>query len=90
MTAITERVAAGAAFLDEQWPGWWQRIALDQLVLSDCSRCVLGQLAGDYDEGLTGLGLDYEDAMIFGFTTCLGFDVLTAAWAKVITERRSA
>jgi hypothetical protein len=40
---IAERVAAGAAFLDEHDPGWWQRIDLPTLDLSCESHCVLGQ-----------------------------------------------
>jgi hypothetical protein len=48
MTTITERVAAGAAFLDEHDPDWWKAgveraIDLDSLDLAETSRCVLGQ-----------------------------------------------
>jgi hypothetical protein len=43
MTTITERVAAGAAFLDEHDPEWWREIDLDALDLSETDRCVLGQ-----------------------------------------------
>jgi hypothetical protein len=45
---ITERVAAGAAYLDEIEPGWVERIDLGKLVLSSPCRCILGQLHGDY------------------------------------------
>ena len=46
--AITERVAAGAAFLDEHDPGWWRAdveraINLDGLQLDSGGQCVLGQ-----------------------------------------------
>lgn len=49
MTAatITERVAAGAAFLDEREPGWLYRIDLARLDLHAPCKCVLGQLATD-------------------------------------------
>lgn len=43
MTTITERVAAGAAFLDEHDREWWREIDLDALRLNDPSACVLGQ-----------------------------------------------
>lgn len=43
MSTITERVAAGAAFLDERDPEWWREIDLDALELDDPSACVLGQ-----------------------------------------------
>lgn len=45
---ITERVAAGAAFLDEHDPQWWRAdveraIDLDDLDLANGDSCVLGQ-----------------------------------------------
>jgi hypothetical protein len=48
MAAIAERVAAGAAFLDEHDPGWWRAdveraIELDRLRLNATDACVLGQ-----------------------------------------------
>lgn len=48
MNAIAERVAAGAAFLDEHDPEWWRpdvdrAIDLDALDLAEPDRCVLGQ-----------------------------------------------
>jgi hypothetical protein len=49
---VTERVAAGAAFLDQTEPGWDARIDLDRLDIgSDCG-CVLGQLHGSYSSAL--------------------------------------
>lgn len=46
------RVARGAAFLDDEHPGWYQRIDPDALELSEGSCCVLGQLHGDFRLGL--------------------------------------
>lgn len=48
MATITERVAAGAAFLDQHDPDWWRAdveraISLDKLDLADTEDCVLGQ-----------------------------------------------
>jgi hypothetical protein len=48
MSTIAERVAAGAAFLDEHDPDWWRAdveraIDLDSLDLYDMASCVLGQ-----------------------------------------------
>ena len=47
MSTEAERVAAGAAYLNEREPGWLQRIDLDRLDLKAPCRCVLGQLAMD-------------------------------------------
>lgn len=48
MSTIAERVAAGAAFLDEHDPEWWRAdveraIDLDKLKLSSPQKCILGQ-----------------------------------------------
>jgi hypothetical protein len=48
MSAISEQVPAGAAFLDERDPDWWKAgvpnaIDLDTLALDDTRACVLGQ-----------------------------------------------
>jgi hypothetical protein len=48
MRTIAERVAAGAAFLDEHDPGWWRAdveraIDLDTFDLAEPEHCVLGQ-----------------------------------------------
>ena len=72
MSTIAERVAAGAAWLDENRPGWVERIDLQTLNLGDPCRCVLGQEYGSYgqapDEPL-GIGQP-EDEIAAG----LGFN----------------
>jgi hypothetical protein len=50
---IAERAAAGAVFLDERLPGWHERIDLGALRLDSPCRCVLGQLDGGGDDGLS-------------------------------------
>lgn len=48
---VQERVARGAAWLDEQKPGWEDLIDFDTLDLSSCSLCVVGQVfaCGPYE-----------------------------------------
>lgn len=80
-TTITERVAAGAAWLDEQRPGWWQDgpdgIDLGGLDMDDACLCVLGQVFAEFDEDLFNSGFDYAanalDAPQFGG----GFNIST-------------
>lgn len=48
MSGVAERVAAGAAFLDEHEPGWWRAddkraIDLDMLDMGTGDVCILGQ-----------------------------------------------
>lgn len=44
MSTTAERVARGAAWLDEKYPGWFNKIDLSILDLADCTQCVLGQV----------------------------------------------
>lgn len=41
---VEARVARGAAWLDEKYPGWYSKIDLSVLDISDCYQCVLGQV----------------------------------------------
>ena len=102
MTAtIAERVAAGAALLDEREPGWWQRINLARLDLEAPCRCILGQLDDDLGEGrwrdlLARFGVAACDDAYYGFNAEEGrqepgqYASLTAAWRELIGARREA
>ena len=83
MSTVADRVAAGAAYLDEREPGWWQRIDLDRLDLQAQCRCVLGQLATDVDRStLWETICERFGVLPFGRKNCrpsdseLGFNVL--------------
>ena len=98
---FTERVAKGAALLDEKRPGWVDRIDLDTLDIDNCEDCVLGQAFEaevhddencGYTDGLEALGIPSgrpeED---FGFDAHRADQAsLTAEWKRVITARREA
>jgi hypothetical protein len=98
MTAtIAERVAAGAALLDEAEPGWDQRIDLDLLDIMDSCGCPAGQPDGrGYGAGLTALGLAEESParlaeLGFHWGAAFGdIDALNAAWRELIEARRAA
>ena len=49
---LVERVALGAAWLDDAHPGWRDRVDIDRLDVGDSCDCVLGQalLADSPDE----------------------------------------
>lgn len=55
------RVSRAAKFLDENTPGWAYKVRLRDLDIASCSNCVLGQLFGEYDEGMALLGLYGDD-----------------------------
>jgi hypothetical protein len=97
MSTIAERVAAGAAFLDEHDPGWQERIDLDTLYIGSCERCILGQLHEDYAFGASWVyRTDYTaDTHGLGFMFRGAFshkhgdaEDLTDEWKRVIRERR--
>lgn len=105
MSSIAERVAAGAALLDEKLPDWWapNRIDLAVLDLSRPCYCVIGQVAPEREYGdaieAGWLGLTFDDAYRYGFTAVTAahasdwrevYPKLTAEWRRVITERRAA
>lgn len=100
MNTIAERVAAGAAFLDEREPGWVDRIDPRRLDIADCSRCVLGQLFGAYVNGLDWMHdvAPHVDQLELGFMFADGSEDaelddaegLTTEWLRVILARRKA
>lgn len=49
---VAARVAAGAAWLDENRPGWEGSIDLETLDMQNSCRCILGQLDGDFYDAL--------------------------------------
>jgi hypothetical protein len=90
-STIAERVAAGAAWLDANRPGWVERIDLETLDLGDPCRCIVGQLNVQWG------GLKIADdprwhAASLGFDTWLAegyeYSALTAAWRQLIIARR--
>jgi hypothetical protein len=67
---IPQRVARGAALLDEKLPGWHERIDLDRLDLASSCDCVLGQEFADHSDAKAdvdpyAVGLDKLD--LWGF-----------------------
>lgn len=94
---ITDRVRRGALLLDAEAPGWAGRINEEELDLGSCDDCILGQVYGEFDTGMTAiLGTDPKScerwnlAEDYGFTIgCLRgtWDDLAAAWLIEIRAR---
>ena len=84
---LPANVRRGEAFLDEHVPGWRDQVDPYTLDLANCHWCVLGQVFGDYDDGLALLGLTTKDAQRLGFYRWgrQTFDRLTEAWRRVIS-----
>ena len=100
---VTERVAVGAARLDDEWDGWEAEIDLDLLDMSTghpmtkiapCG-CILTQLYGDYATGKAELVINGLEAEELGFEA-MGvpldseYNALGDAWTVLIANRRVA
>jgi hypothetical protein len=93
---IEQRVADGATFLDMTVPGWWDRIDVKLLDLGNCFKCVLGQLCGDFGDGVVEFNV--PDEVELGFDVRCGdlafdstlHDQLTGEWRRIILARRAA
>lgn len=55
-----EVVQRGAKLLDGYQRDWYLNVELDNLLMSSCSLCVLGQVFGEFEAGVVEL----EDAMV--------------------------
>jgi len=55
-----EAVANGAQLLDERYPGWYRKINLDELEISNGCSCICGQL-GSYERDLVEQELEFEE-----------------------------
>lgn len=95
MDDVAERVASGAALLDEKRPGWWREIDLATLDIGDTCNCVVGQLIGGSArrrlDGLPAVTGSFEYApwpWKFGMNG--DPESLTAEWKRVISGRRAA
>lgn len=87
--SLQERAARGAAWLDQEMPGWANRIDTETLWLGSCTQCVLGQLYGHIDkcphteeqwEDDNGFNLPLEEADSWA--------ELNDAWLHEIQKRR--
>lgn len=100
-----KEVAAGAAWLDENFPGWEREIDLGTLDINHCHACICGQglrkvarIAGaysgyDYAKSLHGLN-PIRWAADHGFTLPDGDEgdwiELEQTWRELIKERFSS
>lgn len=81
VSTVAERVAAGAAWLDENRPRWEDYIDLERLMLDDEEDCILGQLYGGFNEAP-------DELVTPGWrATHLGFDLmLPSPWNQFPDE----
>jgi len=88
----TERIAKGAALLDEKAPGWRSRVDADTLEMSSCARCVLGQLDGRGDHDWLNIterfSVDAWDGgdILLGFNLSSSDEQVGGGWTQLAEE----
>lgn len=89
-----KKIDRGIEWLNENHPGWADRIDLDRLFLGSMDNCVIGQLGlHDLPKVTTNYLSEYEG---IGFDEGLGFfgrgnhDELTTVWKDRIRELQTA
>lgn len=100
-TTAEEAAANGAQLLDEQYPGWHNKVDPDTLDIADTCQCICGQL-GQYEDlvwtqfTMQRLGAplqhthfqEWHDFVAnHGFWACHGEEI-TDEWRKLILTRR--
>lgn len=103
MEKARERVARGAALLDDKRPGWAWRIRVDTLDMAHGARCILGQeyaqessspgLCGYEVGGTRLLGIGAVPKVAHGFLMGhdgVNYPTLQAAWLEAIAARTEA
>ena len=88
-----ENVAKGAEWLDENFPGWVDKIDLDILNQRYMDKCVLGQIAGAGYWDLTKAlrercGFDLDSTSLGTPGRAEEWAALTDAWRDLIVDRR--
>lgn len=97
-TDFAAKVAKGAELLDNERPGWADDIDLESLNMAEGNHCILGQLYGDYVDGLYALGFTRGwGSRGHGFTLHVGWSsasdsmedwyTLHALWRKEVASR---
>lgn len=66
--SIPDRARRGAALLDQVRPGWWKSITPEDIEMSSCHWCILGQVYGHYSCGVDTLARTDDDLCRLGFT----------------------
>jgi hypothetical protein len=89
---LAQRAARGAALLDRLRPGWADEVDPDRLDLANAEGCLLGQLYGHVDDGLTALG--DPDPVACGFDLeadedDADYSPLTSCWREELWRRRA-
>lgn len=92
---LEARVERGAALLDREMPGWWERIDVVRLDVREPCRCIGGQLGsgeyGRYSRLMKQLFGDSACAAVaeHGFAAAdYDYEEITGLWREAVAARR--
>jgi hypothetical protein len=66
-SAIKSRIEKGIQLLDHRRPDWLDSIDIDRLDMKLSEHCMLGQVFGSFDKGMSALNLSDDDAVRCAF-----------------------
>lgn len=91
--SIQERVQAGAAWLDENEPGWEEKVDLDSFDMANYNKHILVQLYGSlsaspFYAGYSQLNHGIQSGFEAPANTHEAWQPLTTAWKELISKRK--
>lgn len=92
-----DRVLKGIQLLDTKIPGWRELVDFDKLDLLNANMCILGQVYGDFGQGVYELEIPWVEVSNYGFDLfpgereCVPGDVglytpLTDCWQRMAKD----
>ena len=83
-----QQISKGIEWLDQHEPGWADKVDLEKLDMTTCTRCVLGFVYGDYDRLDDPSAPPSDDRAKLGFT--LRESYFSYDWVRLTEEWRDA
>ena len=96
MNESRERVARGAAWLDEVAPGWERKLDLSVLDIADPDRCVCGQvfmqpaIESNYTSGYSYARFEHSLVLVSMARSGFVYDEDGDAWVELVKQRFDA
>jgi len=92
--SVKKRVAKGIEFMNREYGKYWLRkLTPEEISLRDGKSCILGQVEGDFFEGMNKLGIGHDEAKELGFdisgnirTAINEYDLLDRTWKQSIVR----
>ncbi len=86
-----KRVLRGARWMDEQAPGWEEKIDPGKLDIASSRSCILGQVCGDFYRASARYDLGAVEAEYLGVLNSTEdpdeYPRLTSAWQEILRAR---